>query len=93
MKFNFNDYIKVKLNNSGFDILFKDYKEDVDSMKRIPPDWNFEEYLRFNKYNDEEQTITIQIWKFINLFGAEFLIGRNEYPFDFNAELITVVKQ
>jgi hypothetical protein len=78
IKFNFNNYIKVKLNDGGLAILFKDYKENADNILELFPDWNFSEYLaREIKYDKENNIIIIQMWKFIDLFGAEFIVGKN----------------
>lgn len=67
-KLNWNDYVKVKLNDRGRDIFFHQYDELIKRGFKIDPIYPIE---------DEDGFCKFQLWHFIQLYGSH--IG-NGFP-------------
>jgi len=79
--FNMNNYIKIRLNDTGDNILEGRYKSIGINDNQIR-EWINDLYKK-----DDEGYIKIQMWEFINIFGKEFHMGNNNIPCDMNIKI------
>lgn len=75
MKFNINDYVKVKLNESGLEILRKQHEE----LQQMFPSMNKEEFVP--PKTDENGYTKFQLWVLMERFGPEIGMSFNP-PFE-----------
>lgn len=68
IKFNINDYVKVRLTERGREMLKEYWGGKV-------PDW-FEDYSEGNEY------YRFQLHEFANIFGKELYNGNSNLPFE-----------
>ncbi len=73
MKFNANNYIRVKLTDVGRDaLLVHCLQSGINLVERFP--------------EDEDGYTEIQLWQAMNIFGPQFRHG-SYIPFDMNIEI------
>ena len=65
---NFNDNVRVKLNDRGYQIWHQDYNKYVSYDFRRPLD-------SFKKEADSEGFVIFQLWEFMNIFGSHLSNG------------------
>ncbi len=76
MKFNVNNYVRVRLTEVGKKILLKEYEED----KKFYPD------LTYRYEPDAEGFVKFQMWDLMQIFGVHMGNGC-DIPFETNIEL------
>ncbi|WP_128545084.1 hypothetical protein [Larkinella soli] len=79
-KFNFNDYIKVKLTPEGF----VEWKAYEDGFLSVELQKTLEVYY---SEVDAEGYVLFQFWCFIKMFGHHFLAPWPNPPFELDAKL------
>lgn len=84
---NVNNYVKVKLNKFGIDILKNEHYALYDRIKEGAPGI---ETPVFKLSLDERGYHRMQMWDFMNVFGEYMTIG-SQMPFDANIEIISEV--
>lgn len=76
-KFNINDYVKVKLNDTGVSIL----KNKHDELNKLIIGTGGKGLGDFELKVDEEGYTKFQLWHLMNTFGDSMIMG-SETPFD-----------
>ena len=79
-KLNINEYVKVKLNETGLDIYIKRMKEINESLKEKGTDLEFPLY----PVRDDKGYVKFQLWDLMELFGEYLRVGE-EIPFENNS--------
>ena len=74
MKYNINDYIKVKLNDVGKEIFYHRY----DALNSYYKNHGMEDIIK-PRYPEEDIDgyTKFQIWEFMKLYGEYVVMGRN----------------
>lgn len=73
--FNLNDHIKVKLNENGRNIHFRNYlKEKAEYQASCGQIYPFE----YQRFTEEDGWSTWQAWEFMEIFGSSLGQGKNE---------------
>ncbi len=78
MKFNINEYVKVKLTDEGREILNK-------KKQRFKREYNID--LNFHKKEDEDGWSEWQMWDLMMTFGEHIHLGCKP-PFETNIEIV-----
>lgn len=84
---NVNNYVKIKLNEFGIEILRSEHYALYDRIKENAPGI---EIPVFKLSLDDRGYYKIQMWSFMNTFGEYMTIG-SEMPFDANMEIVSEV--
>tara|TARA_Y100000310_G_scaffold22673_1_gene21685 strand:+ start:550 stop:837 length:288 start_codon:yes stop_codon:yes gene_type:complete len=79
MNFNINNWVKVKLNDKGYQILVDKEKE----LEALVPSWKAESVEHFKAKADKDGYSKYQMWDFMRTFGDKIPMGC-PLPFDVN---------
>lgn len=80
MMFNVNNYVRVKLNDYGKGILFRQFEERHERFPKV-----FREFILPKE--DSDGWSKWQMWDLMATFGGEIALGR-EVPFDTVIEIL-----
>ena len=81
MKFNINDYVKVKLTDYGREIHKEKYVNLFQSVSYT--------YKYTPSIEDSEGYSIWQLWDLMNIFGPYLSMGMTKLPFETELEIIT----
>ena len=88
MKFNVNNYIKVKISDYGEELLRLDHDKSVKQLWEIHPRLAMREEGNFTlPIEDEEGYSKMQMWHFMAIFGKHIYLGC-ELPFETTVEIL-----
>lgn len=77
-KINLNDYVKVKLTDSGKDIFYHQYDQ-------INEKYGKEVCTPYYPEEDSDGFIEIQLWRLMQIYGPAISMGMRYVPFGRNA--------